>query len=292
MVGIIDVGGANRAVFADGVLDRMQDEKIILDYFIGVSAGAANGCSYLAGQRGRNLEFYTKYNFSSKSIGLLAWLKTRGSFIDLDYIYGKLSNHDGKSPLDYDAMIASPTRFKIVATDSETAEPVYFDKSDMRQDDYRVICASSCDPEVCKPYPYKGRKYFDGYVSDPLPVERALADGCDRLIVILTLPKTHMRSDRSFLKKAEKLKQYPAVSAKLAKGADIYNNSLKKCLELEASGKALILYPEHNQLHPLEKDKSKIEALYQEGCAIGVAAETKNIDNVERFIAFVLKEAD
>ena len=137
-----------------------------LDYCIGVSAGAANCVSYIAGQRGRNLEFYTKYNFSSKSIGILAWLKTRGSFIDLDYIYGKLSRSTGKSPLDFEAVMASPTQFKVVATDSETGEAVYFDKTDLRQDDYRVICASSCTPEVCKPYPYKGRTYYDGYVSD------------------------------------------------------------------------------------------------------------------------------
>ena len=265
MTGIIDVGGANRAVFADGVFDSLLDNDIILDYCIGVSAGAANCASYIAGQRGRNLEFYTNYNFSSHSIGLLAWLKTGGSFIDLDYIYGTLSNHDGKSPLDYDAMMRSPTIFKIVATDSETAEPVYFDKTVMRQDDYRVISASSCDPEACKPYPYNGRTYFDGYVSDPLPVELALKDGCDRIIVILTLPKTHMRSSRSFEKRAQKLRKYPAISAKLAEGAELYNKALERCLELEEQGRALILFPEYNQLHPLDKDKKKIELLYQEG---------------------------
>ena len=269
MVGIIDVGGANRAVFADGVFDSLMDGHIVMDYCIGVSAGAANCCSYIAGQRGRNLEFYTKYNFSSKSIGILAWLKTGGSFIDLDYIYGKLSAHNGKSPLDYEAMMASPTQFKIVATDAATAEPVYFDKTVMKQDDYRAVCASSCDPEACKPYSYQGRTFFDGYVSDPLPVEQALRDGCDRLIVILTLPKTHMRSSRSFEARAAKLKKYPAVAEKLKSGADIYNASLSRCLELEKQGKALILFPEFNQLHPLEKDRRKIMALYEEGYANG-----------------------
>ncbi|MBQ9031295.1 MAG: patatin family protein [Parasporobacterium sp.] len=265
MLGIIDVGGANRAVFADGVFDRLLEEGIMADYCIGVSAGAANCISYIAKQKGRNLEFYTKYNFSSRSIGLFAWLKTGGSFVDLNYIYGTLSNSNGKCPLDFEAVKASPAQFKIVATDSETAEPVYFDKSLLQQDDYRAICASSCTPEVCKPYPYNGRRYFDGYVSDPLPVERALSDGCDRLVIILTLPKTHMRSSRSFERQAEKLKKYPAISGKLKQGADLYNRELQLCLELEEAGKALILHPEFVQLHPLEKDKSKILALYQEG---------------------------
>ena len=41
MTGIIDVGGANRAVFADGVFDSLLDNDIILDYCIGVSAGVS-----------------------------------------------------------------------------------------------------------------------------------------------------------------------------------------------------------------------------------------------------------
>ena len=185
--------------------------------------------------------------------------------MDLDYIYGKLSRRNGKRPLDFDAVMASKTIFKMVATDHETAEPVYFDKSDLKQDDYRAICASSCTPEACKPYPFKGRKYFDGYVSDPLPVEKALSDGCDKLVIILTLPKDHMRSSRSFERQAQKLKKYPAIASKIAQGADIYNRKLQQCLELEKQGKALILYPEFNHLHPLEKDKTKILALYNEG---------------------------
>lgn len=272
MVGIIDVGGANRAVFADGVLDSLLDQGITADYFIGVSAGAANGASYIAGQKGRNLDFYSKYNLSSRSIGILAWLKTKGSFIDLDYIYGTLSNSSGRKPLDYEAMMKSQAQFKIVATDVETAEPVYFDKSVLKQDDYRAICASSCDPEACKPYQYNGKYYFDGYVSDPLPVERALSDGCEKLIILLTLPKDHMRSSRSFEAKAAKLKKYPAIAEKIARGAEIYNRELQICLDLEKEGRALLLYPRQNPVHPLEKDKAKILASYREGFGAGEMA--------------------
>ena len=276
MIGIIDVGGAHRAVFASGVFDRLLEEKVTLDYCIGVSAGAANSCSYIAGQKGRNLKFYTDYNFSSRAIGILAWLKTRGSFIDLDYIYGTLSGENGKSPLDYEAMMASPTQLKVVATDCDTLETVYFDKSDLKQNDYRPVCASSCDPEFCKPYRYQGRRFFDGYITDPLPVEKALEDGCDKLIILLILPKTHMRSSRSFEKRAAKLSKYPAIAEKIAQGADIYNKKLQLCLELEKEGKALILYPEFNHLHPLEKDTKKIMALYKEG-----------YDNGQRVIDFL-----
>ena len=270
MIGIIDTGGALRGAFADGVLDRLQDERIETNYFIGVSAGAANGAAYVAGQRGRNFNFYTNYIMSSRAVGPIAWLKTGGSFVDLDYIYGTLSASNGKAPLDYKALIESPVKYKAVATDVETGEAVYFGKDDMKQDDYRIVCASSCTPLACKPYIFKGKRYFDGYVSDPIPVEKAIADGCEKVIVLLTLPKDHMRSSKSFEKQAEKLKKYPAVSEKLRKGAELYNKKLQICLDLERDGKALILYPENVRISSFEKDKKKILALYQEGYDAGI----------------------
>ena len=54
MLGIIDVGGGTRGIYGAGVLDNLLDHNIMADCFIGVSAGTANGASYLAGQRGRN----------------------------------------------------------------------------------------------------------------------------------------------------------------------------------------------------------------------------------------------
>lgn len=272
MNGIIDVGGGQRAVFACGVLDYLLDHQIYSDYFMGVSAGAANGVSYVARQARRNLEFYTKYNFSPRAIGFLAKLKT-GSFVDLDYIYGKLSSSKGKMPVDYETFFSSPADFRCVATDLETGEAVYFGKDRMKKDDYRVVSASSCTPEACRPYLLGGRKYFDGYVSDPIPAEKAIADGCEKLVIILTLPKDHFRSGRGDAKMAEKMKQYPAISEKLARSAKIYNEKLGKCLELEKEGKALILYPKNTHLKVLEKDKKRIEALYKEGYAAGEAAK-------------------
>jgi len=269
MIGIIDTGGSFRAAFADGVLDFLQDQNITVDYFIGVSAGAANGASFIARQRGRNFDFYTKYNLSPKAVGPLAWLKTRGSLVDLDYIYGTLSNSSGKAPLDYPALMASPIQFKITATSVETGEAVYFDKQDMKQDDYRVISASSCTPLFCKPYKIGTDSYFDGYVADPIPVEKAIHDGCSKLVILLTLPKDHMRSSHSFQAQAAKVKKYPVISQKLSKGAEIYNRKLEQCLAMEKEGNAIILFPEKNHIGVFERDRQKITALYEEGLEAG-----------------------
>ena len=52
-----------RGIYGAGVLDRCMEEGVQFDCCIGVSAGSANMCSYVAGQHGRNKPFYQDYSF-------------------------------------------------------------------------------------------------------------------------------------------------------------------------------------------------------------------------------------
>lgn len=61
-----------------------------MKYCIGVSGGSGNLVSYLAGQRGRNLRFFTDHIHSPDYFGLKSLLKT-GDLFGLKYIYGDLT---------------------------------------------------------------------------------------------------------------------------------------------------------------------------------------------------------
>ena len=69
-IGVVDVGGGLRGIYAAGVFDYCMDENIKFDCCIGVSAGSANVASYLSGQRGRNYKFYTDYAFRNQYMGM------------------------------------------------------------------------------------------------------------------------------------------------------------------------------------------------------------------------------
>lgn len=62
-----------RGIYGAGVLDRCMEEGVQFDCCIGVSAGSANMCSYVAGQHGRNKPFYQDYSFRKEymSVGNL-----------------------------------------------------------------------------------------------------------------------------------------------------------------------------------------------------------------------------
>jgi predicted patatin/cPLA2 family phospholipase len=265
--GCIDVGGGLRDIYGAGVFDYMMDAGIRLDYCIGVSAGSGNCASYIAGQRGRNKHFYLDYITRKEALGIRSYIRN-GSFVDLSYVYGSLSNSGGENPLDYQAFEENPTEFKVVATDAETGKPAYFDKqSDMAQNDYTVLMASSCLPVFCKPIEIKGRKYYDGGLSDPLPFRKALDDGCERLVVILTKPiGSELNQNRNALGASVLKRRYPLFSESMKNAADTYAKQLDEVLKLQDSGQALVLAPDDiMELGTLTRDSVKLINLYQKG---------------------------
>lgn len=266
MTGIVDVGGGMRGVFGCGVTDFLLDNGITFDYCLGVSAGSANLAAYVSKQRGRNYRYYTKYSLRPEYMSAFNFV-TKHSFFDLDYVYSVLSDSDGEDPLDYKALSQSSQIYKAVATSGETGEPQYFTKNDFGQDYYEPLKASSAIPGVCKPVSIDGTDYFDGGVSDPIPVEKALADGCDHVFLILTKPIDFVKKPEMFKSAYTKvLKNYPAIIKKLNIRHETYNNGIKKALELSKEGKVTIIAPDDGySVTAFTRNIRELNHLYNEG---------------------------
>ena len=266
MLGIIDIGGGLRGVYTSGIYDYLIDNGIDIEYCLGVSSGSANLVTYVAGQRGRTKRFYTEYSFEKKYLGPGCYIK-KGMLINLDYIYSEITNSTGKDPLDYDAIKNSSKQFHCVTTLAKTAQPRYFTKDDLKQDDYTLLKACCAMPVACrKPIEFKGEKFYDGGVSDPLPFNKAFADGCDKLIICITLPIDYRKTPMpEFLVKLL-LAGHPKVRDNILTMHNMYNNGIEAILELERQGKALVIYPrECFDVNTISGEKENMEKLYQLG---------------------------
>lgn len=264
--GIVDVGGGLRGIYATGVFDWCLDHDIRFDLCVGVSAGSANVTSYVAGQRGRNYRFYTEYSFRKKYMGIGRFLLKR-SFIDLDYVYGTLSNSGGEAPLDYQKIIESSSEVLVVATNAETGEAKYFDKGDMKQDCYDILKASSAIPFVCHPYSVESIPYYDGALCDPVPIEKAFSSGCEKVVLILTKPKNIVRTSEKDEKLAAGIKKrYPMAAEKLCKRAVRYNGGVELAKQYEKEGKLLILAPDDTcGMDTLTRNLEAMKQMYRKG---------------------------
>ena len=242
--GVIDIGGGMRGIYAAGVFDGFIDFKIHFDYCIGVSAGTANIVSFLAGQRGRNYRFYIRHAQDRRYMSLDNMIR-RGEYFNLSYIYETLTNH--VDPLNYDALIASDSEMKIVVTNAKTAQPEYFDKKVFSERNCRAIMASCALPIACRAVEIDGNEYFDGGVADPIPIKKALEDGCDRVVVLM--PRNiALRKKPEILKPVyyRVLKDYPELIETINNRHEIYNRSIDELLELKEQGRALIICPAIN----------------------------------------------
>lgn len=265
---LIDVGGGFRAIFGCGVMDRMLENDINVDMCYGISAGAANTTAFIAKQRGRNHKFYTEYGFRKEYASFESYIKNH-NFANLDYVYSTLSNHDGEYPVDYEAFAANPTGFTVVACNAEDGSTKYFDKSRIRYDDFDAVKASSAVPVACEPYVVDGVPYYDGGIADPVPVQKAIDDGYERIILILSRTRDHVRKQKKDLAPAKILERsYPAAAERLRMRYKTYNDEIELAKEYEAQGKVLILAPEELYgLSTLSKSFEGLERMYRAGYA-------------------------
>lgn len=265
-IGVVDVGGGLRGIYAAGVFDYCLAQNIEFSLGIGVSAGSANLASYTAKQSRRNLQFYTEYALRKEYMSFGNFIRNR-NYIDMDYVYGTLSNSDGESPLDYEQLIKNPAEFVIVATEAETGKAKYFTKRDIHQDNYHVFKASSAIPYVCRPYVINGVPYYDGALSDPVPIEKAFDMGCDKVVLILTLPEKVVREPGKDIMLANRIKKtYPIAAQKLKERAEQYNEGIALARKYEMKGKLLIVSPNDTcGVSTLSRNVKSLYRLYEKG---------------------------
>ena len=265
-IGVVDVGGGFRGIYAAGVLDYCMHKGIWFDLGIGVSAGCANLASYCAKQPLRNHKFYTEYGLRKEYAGLSNFLRDR-SYINLPYIYGTLTNSDGEYPIDYDTMMANPMEFFTVVTDAATGNAKYVPKRQLIRDCYTPFMASSAIPGICRPVYMDGIPYYDGALGDPVPVAKAFELGCDKVVLILTLPENTVRTPGKDEKLARRSrKEFPEAAEALRNRARKYNEGVELARQYAAEGKLLIIAPDDTcGVHTLCRDSYKMKLLYGKG---------------------------
>ena len=270
MIGVIDCGGGMRGVYTAGIYDHLIDKDLVIDYGIGVSAGAANMISYLAGQRGRTLTFFAEYTFRKEYMGLSNWLRDR-NYLNLEYIYSTLTNRGGENPLDYEAFSKTKCPYFAVATDAQTGEPRYFGRESVTQDSYDILKASCALPAACRPQTVEGRYYFDGGVSAPVPYRKAFEDGCEKVAVLITRAADYVKEKQKNMRfSGWMLRKYPNIVRLLEKRHEAYNTAIAEVKELEKQGKALLVAPEDDcGVNTLTKDRGAFLRLYEKGYADG-----------------------
>ena len=224
-VGLVLSGGGARGAAHVGVLKVLEAERIPIDVIAGTSMGAVVGGLYASGLTARQIEELTlsgEWREAFREPGPRNDLSFRRKAEDQNFLVDfPLGLESGEFRLpksllsgqrltqllrrltdpvatvrDFDAL---PTRFRAMATDLETGEPVELRSGDL----VTALRASLAAPAVFAPVEIDGRLLVDGGLANNLPVDAARAMGVDVLIVV----------DVGFpLRKRDALESVPSIS--------------------------------------------------------------------------------
>ena len=258
-------GGANRAYFSIGAMDALMENNIKSDYVIGSSAGIANGISYVTGQKGRNLEIGLKYLHDKRYMGFKHLLRpSNRSYYNLKFVFEDLPKT--YVPFDYDAFEKYEGNVKAAVTDIKTGD-VHYLEVPRDESMHKTIIASCALPIMFQPVEIDGHLFLDGGMTDSIPYKKAIEDGCDKIIIILTREREYVKGEESlkgFINFS--YKKYPKLLEAIKNRPDMYNRTRNEIFELEKQGKVFVIMPEYTgDFSRIESDPDKIYTIYKQG---------------------------
>lgn len=262
-----------RPIFSAGAMDALLDYEVMFPYCIGVSAGSADGVSYISRQKGRNLEILMRYRNDKRYLGAGNLLKCKSLF-GLEFVFEEIPAN--LIPFDMETYMAYEGRYLVGVTNARTGQSEYLDGQQL--DEKNSMLKATCAlPFYFPPIEVNGELYYDGGICDPIPVRKALADGNQKLLIILTRPSDYRKTLSRSNKLAAKVlkRRYPNLVYPLLHRHETYNETVRFCEQLESEGRAVILRPEGDAIiDSFESDVDNIKRSYARGyeqCAARIA---------------------
>ena len=258
-------GGSLRGLYTAGVLDILMEHDLYFPAVAGVSAGALNAYNYVAHQPGRAASINLRYRHDRRYFGPLAAVKG-GSLFGLDFL---LHGIEKEVPFDEETFRNGGQRMIAVATCVETGKAAYFEKDKTDFDFSEAVKASASLPLASVPVKIDGKSYLDGGCACPIPLNWALKQGFDKIVVVATRQKGFRKkqpSQRMIDLYDDFYGDKPLFLATLLTQEMRYNALMDQMDALEAEGRILVIRPEEPiDIGRFEGDTQKLTELYLRG---------------------------
>ncbi|WP_446224557.1 patatin-like phospholipase family protein [Nocardia sp. IBHARD005] len=187
-------GGGSRGVYSSGMVQALEELGLskVFDAVYGTSAGAINGAWLLCGRAATGMRSWTDPAIMRRVVDPVRIFRGRPVF-DLHYLVHRV--YDGIEPMDFPAILANPTTFHPIATDIRTGQsvdlgPYITDKQTLMT----ALRASAGLPLLAgPPVALGGGNYFDGGLTETVPIRTAVAAGITHALVLRTRRTDELR---------------------------------------------------------------------------------------------------
>lgn len=272
-------GGAFRGLYTGGVVDTLMLNDINLQTTVGVSAGALYGACYSAGRIGWPSRFNITHCSDPRYAGLRAYRKNRG-VIGFNIVFDEFKTEDHENIL----RIMDPGRRMVaVATNCLTGQPTYLEKTNC-SDIFQAIKASASMQVLSRMVYLDGIPYLDGGNSCCIPVDWAIAQGYEKIIVVKTRERSYRdpgEAEEQLIAEERLYHNYPALHDYMMHAADRYNELCDHIDDLEKQGRIFVIAPSQPpDVARLEKDPEKLYRAYR----MGVVNTKNRLNHIRRYL--------
>jgi len=185
-------GGGMRGIVSVSMAAALEQEGYYdaFDSIHGSSAGACGGAYFAAKQATLGTTVYYEDINNRHFIDLMRWARGR-PIMDTDFLINKILRK--RKPLNVKTIVDTPGLMHVVVTDIDTYASLSISHFLDPDDFFAVLKGSICLPLIAG-YQVKarGRRYFDGGVSQHLAVNSAVAAGATHIILLMTRPEDQL----------------------------------------------------------------------------------------------------
>ena len=187
-VAVVMEGGGMRGVVSAGMtaaLERLGLTRCF-DLVVGSSAGALNAAALLGGVARPAAAMYHTVLASRQFVNPVRLLFGKPA-LDVRFV---LAHADDDLDADrHHRTISSPIPLHCVALDVDSARLVEFSGMRTKDELWNVLLATTRMPWIGgDPVPIDGRRYIDGALTCPIPVDNAIDAGATHVLVLQTRP--------------------------------------------------------------------------------------------------------
>lgn len=258
-------GGGLRGAYTAGALSWLIDNGISFDNAYGISTGAVYLTTYLLGSK-ENLKYFSTSGITDKRIIGLRPLLRCGHIVDYEFLFDVIMAkelHFDMSPV---KEVKTDAKIGVYVLEEGKTEYMPIQQCTMQE-----LKASTSLPILGKVFESQGRHVLDGGITDMIPIEQAISDGCNSCLIITTKPGDYVRKPaKKFVVDLMK-RTYPEcenISRDYAIRHLNYQKQIGLIKELQEENKAVYVYPsQHSKVTRLGGSKEDLEALYDLGYA-------------------------
>ena len=258
-------GGGLRGAYTAGALSWLIDHEISFDSAYGISTGAVWLSNYLMKSKENLKSFSTRYITDKRIVGIKPLLRC-GRLVDCEYLFDVIMAKELGFDISPLKEIETDAKIGVYVLEEGKTEYLPLKTCDMQE-----LKASTSLPILGQVFESHGRHLLDGGITDMIPIEQAVSEGCDRCLIITTKPGDYVRKPaKKFVVNVMKL-SYPQCE-NISHDYEIrhlnYQKQISLIKDLQEQNKAVYVYPSRtSKVTRLGGSVEELEELYDLGYA-------------------------